>query len=50
MKTAGEYRTEAERLRELAKAMTTQPALLQAMQDLIDELEARARALDNGSS
>ena len=48
MKTAGDYRVEAERLREMAKGVTA-PALLKAMHDLIEELEARARELENGT-
>jgi hypothetical protein len=49
MKTAGDFRAEAEHLRELAKGVTD-AALLQAMHEQIDELEARARELENGSS
>jgi hypothetical protein len=49
MKTAGDYRAEAERLREQAKNVT-HPAVLQVMRELIAELEARARELENGSS
>ena len=48
MKTAGDYRAEAERLRGLA-ATVTDPQALKAMQDLIEELEARARELENGT-
>ena len=49
MKTAGDYRAEAERVRELAKVVT-ESSLLEAIQELIDELEARARELENGLS
>lgn len=49
MKTAGDFRAEAERLRELAKTVTDSVALRE-MRQLIDELEARAREVENGSS
>lgn len=48
MNTAGDYRAEAERLRELTKDMTD-PEALAAMRDMIEELEARARDLENGA-
>ena len=48
MKTAGDYRAEAERLRGLAKTVTD-PQTLKAMHELIDELELRARELENGA-
>ena len=48
MRTAGDYRAEAQRLRELAKDMTDPEALV-ALRDMIDELELRARELENGS-
>lgn len=49
MKTAGDFRAEADRLRELARSVID-PDALTALQDMIEELEARARELDNGSS
>jgi hypothetical protein len=47
MKSAGELRTEVQYLRDIAKNFTDRP-LLDALQQMIDELEARARELDNG--
>ena len=49
MKTAGEFRAEAERLREVAKDVTDS-TVLRAINEQIEELEARARELENGSS
>ena len=49
MRTAGEFRAEAERLRGLAREVTD-PVTLEALRELIGELEARARDLENGSS
>jgi hypothetical protein len=49
MKTTGELRAEAARLRELVRTVRD-PVLLEEMRELIEELEARARELDNGSS
>ena len=48
MKTAGDYRAEAERLRELAESVTEQ-SLLDAIGALVDELERYARGLENGA-
>jgi hypothetical protein len=48
MKTAGDYRAEAMRLRELARD-ATDPEALKALRDLIEELEAEAGALENGA-
>lgn len=48
MKTAGDYRAEATRIRELAKDVTD-PEMLKELWDMIDELEARARDLENGA-
>lgn len=48
MRTAGDYRAEAERLRELANTVTDQ-TLLSAIAALIDELELYARGLENGA-
>jgi|HubBroStandDraft_2_1064218.scaffolds.fasta_scaffold5233772_1 hypothetical protein len=45
MKTAAELRGEAERLRQFAKTMTDHQ-VLETIQELIDELERRARRLD----
>lgn len=49
MKTAGDFRAEAAHLRELAKGVTDDAAL-RAIHEMIAEREARARALENGSS
>jgi hypothetical protein len=48
MKTAGEFRAEAQHLREIAENFND-PRLLDAIRQMIDELEARARELDNGT-
>ena len=48
MKTAGELLGEAQRLRDL-EGDATDPELLAEMRLLIAELEARARALENGA-
>lgn len=48
MTTAGDYRAEAARLRELEKD-ATDPEALKALRDMIEELEAEARALGNGA-
>lgn len=48
MKSAGELLAEAQHLREIAKNSTDR-RLLDALQELIDELEARARELENGT-
>ena len=45
MITGGEHRAEAARLRDLARDVTD-PALLIALRDMINELEARARELE----
>jgi hypothetical protein len=46
--TAGELRTEAERLRDIAGSVTD-PDLLAMIRELVDEFEVRARELDNGA-
>ena len=48
MKTAGELREEAEHWRELARNVTD-PVTLEAIRELIEELEALARELDDGA-
>jgi hypothetical protein len=48
MKTAGDYRAEAARLRDLEKD-ATDPEVLKALRDMIEELEAEARARENGA-
>jgi hypothetical protein len=48
VKTAGELRADAERWRETARRVTD-PDLLQLIRELIEELEARARKLENGA-
>jgi hypothetical protein len=48
MKTAGELRAEAEHWRDLARH-TTDLAALEAIRELIEELEARAREIDDGA-
>ena len=45
MKTAAELREEAERLRQSARTMTD-PQVLETVQELIDELQCRARRLE----
>jgi len=45
MATAGELRAEVARIRAFAQAVTDAETLA-ALQELIDELEARARALE----
>lgn len=47
MKTAGEFRAEAQHLRDMAPDVTD-PILRAAMYRLIEELERRARELENG--
>lgn len=48
METAGHYRAEAARLRELARD-AIDPEVLRELRDMIAELEARARALEDGT-
>jgi hypothetical protein len=48
MKTAGEFRADAERWRHVARRVTD-PDLLQMIHELIEELEARARELEDGT-
>lgn len=48
MNTAGELRAEAEHWREIACGVRD-PDLLEAIRELIGELEARARELENGA-
>lgn len=48
MKTAGELCAEAQHLREVARSVSD-PDLLAQIQELIEELEARARELENGA-
>jgi hypothetical protein len=48
MKTAGELRADAQRWRDTARRITD-PDLLQMIEELIEELEARARELDDGA-
>jgi hypothetical protein len=48
MKTAGELRAEAEHLRDLARSVGDS-YLFEAIRELIEELEARARELENGA-
>ena len=47
MSTAGELRTEAQRLRDLTRG-TADPEILAELRALIAELEARAREIENG--
>ena len=49
MAKAASLRAEAERIRKMAQGFTD-PHVLAEMQDLIDELEGRARTLDNGDA
>jgi hypothetical protein len=48
MKTAGEFRADAQRWRDTARRVTD-PDLLQIIQEFIEELEARARELEDGA-
>lgn len=48
MKTAGEFRAEAQRLRDLERG-TTDPQVLTELRALIAELEAHARAMEDGA-
>ena len=48
MKTAGELRAEAQRLRDLARGVTDLD-VLDAIRELVEELEARAREVENGA-
>ena len=48
MKTAGELRVEAERWRDIARGVTDSN-LREAIQELIEELEARAREMEDGA-
>ena len=48
MKSAGELRTEAQHFRDIANNCTDR-RLLEALEEMIAELEARARELDNGT-
>jgi len=49
MRTAGEFRAEAQHLRSLA-ARVTDDVLLDMIQQLIDALEARAREIDEDNA
>jgi hypothetical protein len=48
MKTAGELRAEADHLRDMTRRVSD-PVLLEAIRELIEELEACAREADNGA-
>jgi len=48
MKTAGELRADAKRWRDVARS-ATDPDLLEMIQELVEELEARARELEDGA-
>jgi len=48
MKTAGEFRADAERWRDVARCVID-PELLQMIHKLIGELEARAREMEDGA-
>jgi hypothetical protein len=48
MTTAGELRAEAERLRDIGRGVSDS-VLLEALRELIEELEARAREVENGA-
>jgi|HubBroStandDraft_5_1064220.scaffolds.fasta_scaffold2094791_1 hypothetical protein len=48
MKTAGELRAEAQRLRDLERG-TIYPEVLAKLRELIAVLEARAREMENGA-
>jgi hypothetical protein len=48
MKTAGELRAEADHLRDVARRVSD-PRLLEAIRELIEELEASARDVENGA-
>ena len=48
MKTAGELRAEAEHLRDIA-GRVNDPVLFEAIRELVEELEAYAREVDNGA-
>jgi hypothetical protein len=47
VRTAADLRTEAQRLRDLARSMTN-PKILHEVNEMIKELERRARTLGNG--
>jgi hypothetical protein len=49
MALAAELRAEAARLRELLRAVSD-PAASAAIMEMIDELEGRAKAMDNGGA
>lgn len=48
MKTAGEFRAQIQRLRDL-EGGTIDPEVLAKLRELIAVLEARARAMENGA-
>jgi hypothetical protein len=48
MRTAGELRAESEHLRDLARSVSDAD-VLEKIRELIEELEARARELENGA-
>lgn len=48
MKTAGEFRAEAQRLRNVERGVTD-PQVLAELREMIVELEARAREMENGA-
>ena len=48
MKTAGELRADAKRWRDVACG-ATDPDLIEMIQELVEELEARARELEDGA-
>src|SRR5690348_17151393 len=50
MTSAAELRAEAGRLRNLLARVEADPAEVAAMQAMIDELESRAKEMDNGSA
>ena len=47
MKTAGDFRADSARLRERARE-ATDPEVVTKLRELVAELEARARELENG--
>ena len=48
MKTAGELRAKATHWREIARGVSD-PDLREAIREFVEELEARARELENGA-